>query len=107
MAFIIKLIQVCCDWAECGAFLGIVASEPNGIGCAVQKILPGGAVEYNMSLPSDLCDDQESGRECYAVTAQDRGTPWFGGTGHGSFLFYTSGICTCTRVCFPPLPSVV
>ena len=45
-----------------------------------------------MSLPSDICGDSDHGRECDAVTAQDKGTPWFGGTGHDSFLFYTSGI---------------
>ena len=79
-------------WAECGAYLGVITSEAHGTGCMVQKVLSGGAVEYNMSLPSDVCHDEGHGRECSAVTAQDKGTPWFGGTGHGSFLFYTSGI---------------
>ena len=41
---------------------------------------------------------------CSGVTAQDKGTPWFGGTGHGSYLFFASGVCVCV-VEIPVAPS--
>ena len=70
-----------CSTPRCGAFWAGVL--PN---CTLVKLLDNAVVEYAQPLPDSVCSNGSTPH-----TAQDKGSPWFGGTGNGSFLYFTSG----------------
>jgi hypothetical protein len=63
--------------------------------CTLFKMLDNTYVEYRAALPATFCSDASTDGSTPADgvphVAQDKGTPWFGGTGNGSYLFYVSG----------------
>jgi hypothetical protein len=76
----------------CGTFLGAVVRD--SASCSAVKYNAIFYPIYNVTLPPSLCTDINKTapyRFDAARTAQDRGSPWFGGTGNGSYLQYTSG----------------
>ena len=72
-----------CESPFCGAFWAGVL--PN---CTFFKMLVNTYPEFTQPLPASACG------EGMMHTAQDKGTPWFGGTGHGSYLFFASDDAT-------------
>ena len=72
---------------HCGALMAGIL--PN---CSLVKMLDNTFPEYVQPLPPSLCADNTGGPASGTPhIAQDKGSPWFGGTGNDSYLFYTSG----------------